>query len=257
MGRHFHLEWRTALLAAILLPVMTSLGFWQLHRAEENRELIQMAEQRRQQQPVALSQLPLAQLEQDIARGNLAHWQLQQVSLRGKWLDKVFLLENQMHEGRNGYYVIGVMQFENSRYALVNRGWIMAPALRSELPLVPAIVPAAVEQGEIYVTPNVLRDEPVFAESGWPRRIGRLNVPGLARELDMTVLPVIVRLRDGSPSALTAQWPVVNITPEKNIAYAIQWFAMSIALVLFYLALSFRRETAAGAPTKIERRDFL
>lgn len=253
MGRHFHFEWRTALLAAVLLPVMTSLGFWQLHRADENRELIQMAEQRRQQQPAALGQLPLAQLEQDIARGNLAHWQLQQVSLQGQWLDKVFLLENQMHEGHNGYYVIGVMKFKDERYVLVNRGWIIAPALRSELPEVPAIVVAAVEQGEIYVTANVLRDEPVFAENGWPRRIGRFNVPGLARELDVTVLPMIVRLREGSPSALTAQWPVVNITPEKNIAYAIQWFAMSIALVLFYLALSFRREAATDIATEIEK----
>lgn len=249
MSRHFNFEWRTALLVTILLPVMTSLGVWQLRRADENSELIQMAEQRRQQQPVVLDQLPLAQLELDIAEGNLVHWQLQQVSLQGQWLDKGFLLENQTHEGRDGYYVIGVIQLKDSRYVLVNRGWIMAPALRSELPVVPAIVPAAVEQGEIYVTPNVLRDEPVGAESGWPRRVGRLNVPGLARELDMKVLPVIVRLRDGSPSALTAQWPVVNITPEKNIAYAIQWFAMSIALVMFYLALSFRRDVK----TEIER----
>ncbi len=249
MSRHFNFEWRTALLVAILLPVMTSLGFWQLRRADENSELIHMAEQRRQQQPVVLGQLPLAQLELDIAEGNLVHWQLQQVSMQGQWLDKGFLLENQTHEGRDGYYVIGVIQLKDSRYVLVNRGWIMAPALRSELPVVPAIVPAAVEQGEIYVTPNVLRDEPVGAESGWPRRVGRLNVPGLARELDMKVLPVIVRLRDGSPSALTAQWPVVNITPEKNIAYAIQWFAMSIALVMFYLALSFRRDVK----TEIER----
>ena len=253
MGRHFHFEWRTALLAAVLFPVMISLGFWQVRRADENRELMQLAEQHRKQQPLALAQLPLMQLEQDIAGGQLERWQLQQVSVQGEWLNKVFLLENQTYEGRNGYYVIGVVKLDDKRHVLVNRGWIVAPALRSELPVVPPVVPDAVEQGEIYVTSNVLRDEPVFAENGWPRRIGRLNVPGLARELNVTVLPMIVRLRDGSPSALTAQWPVVNITPEKNIAYAIQWFAMSIALVLFYLALSFRREAENNIAAENER----
>ena len=253
MSRRFHFEWRTALLVAVLLPTMISLGFWQLRRADESRELIQMAEQRREQPPLALAQLPLAQLEQDIASEQLKRWQLQQVSVQGQWLDKIFLLENQTHEGRNGYYVLGVVKLDDKRYVLVNRGWIAAPALRSELPAIPSVFPDSIELGEIYVTPNVLRDEPVFAESGWPRRIARLNVPGLERELNMKVLPAIVRLRDGSPSALTAQWPVVNITPEKNIAYAIQWFAMSLALVLFYLALSFRREAENNIATEIER----
>jgi surfeit locus 1 family protein len=65
------------------------------------------------------------------------------------------------------------------------------------------------------------------------------------------VLPVILRLREGSPSALVTQWPVVNIAPEKNIAYAIQWFAMSVALVLFYLFLSFRRETKSDVINEV------
>lgn len=250
MGRRFQFEWRTALLAVVLLPVMTSLGFWQLRRADENRELIKVAEQRRQQLPVALEQLAEAQLAQDITGGQSARWQLQQVSMRGHWLDRFFLLENQTHEGRNGYHVIGVLQLADGRHVLVNRGWIMAPALRSELPAIPAPASGSEEQGEIYITPNVLLEEPIFAESGWPRRIGKLNVPGLANELGVEVLPAIIRLRDGSPSALTAQWPVVNITPEKNIAYAIQWFAMSVALVLFYLALSFRHEVTNNTPNE-------
>jgi surfeit locus 1 family protein len=242
MSRRFHFEWRTALLTVVLLPTMISLGFWQLRRADENRQIIQVAEQRRQQLPLALEQLTAKQVAQDIGSGQSARWLLQQISLRGQWLDRSFLLENQTHEGRNGYHVIGVLKLADGGHVLVNRGWIIAPALRSELPAIPAATSGSEERGEIYVTPSVLQEGPVFAESGWPRRIAKLNVPGLAHELGVEVLPAIVRLREGSPSALTAQWPVVNIAPEKNIAYAIQWFAMSAALVLFYLALSFRRE---------------
>lgn len=231
--RQFQFEWRTALLAAVLLPVMVNLGFWQLRRADENRELIRVAEQQRQQSPVTFAQASSVSL--------------QQVAVQGHWSDKFFLLENQMHEGRNGYHVIGVMGLEDGRRVLVNRGWVAAPALRSELPVVPAVTAAVIERGEIYITPYLLQNEPVFAEAGWPRRIGKLNVPGLAHELGFDVLPLMVRLREGSPSALTVQWPVVNIAPEKNTAYAIQWFAMSIALVVFYLALSFRREMTDGS----------
>lgn len=225
--RRFHFEWKTALLAAVLLPVMVGLGFWQLRRADENRGLMQVAAQRREQPPVPLMQAPQESL--------------QQVIVQGRWVDNFFLLENQTHQGRNGYQVIGVMALENGSHVLVNRGWLVAPALRSELPVVPAAV-ANVERGELYITPYVLQAGPVFAESGWPRRIGKLNVPGLAQELGFDVLPMIVRLREGSPSALTVDWPVVNIAPEKNTAYAIQWFAMSVALVIFYIAISFRRE---------------
>jgi surfeit locus 1 family protein len=228
--RQFRFEWRTALLAAVLLPVMVNLGFWQLRRADENRELIRVAEQQRAQSPVVFSQAPLVSL--------------QQVAIQGQWSDQFFLLENQMHEGRNGYYVIGVMTLEDGRRVLVNRGWVAAPALRSELPAVPPVALAVVEHGEIYMPSYLLQKDPVFAESGWPRRIGKLNVPGLAQELGFDVLPMVVRLREDSPSALTVHWPVVNIAPEKNTAYAIQWFAMSFALVLFYLALSFCREVA-------------
>lgn len=228
--RQFQFEWRTALLAAALLPIMVNLGFWQLRRADENRELMRVAEQQRQRSPIAFAQAPLVSL--------------QQVTIQGRWSDRYFLLENQMNEGRNGYHVIGIIALEDGRNILVNRGWVAAPAVRSELPVVPPVAEIAVERGEIYISPYLLQNEPVFAENGWPRRIGKLNIPGLMREFGFEVLPMVVRLREGSPSALTVQWPVVNIAPEKNIAYAIQWFAMSAALIVFYLALSFRREVA-------------
>lgn len=251
MSRRYQFEWRTALLATVLLPIMVNLGFWQLRRADENRELINTAEQQRQRPPIALVPLVENQLAEDILGGKLSTWHLQQVSMQGQWLDKFFLLENQVNEGRNGYYVIGVMRLADGKYLLVNRGWIIAPALRSELPVILPVVSTAIEVGEVYAAPQILQDNPVYAESGWPRRIGKLNVPGLAHELEVDVLPVVVRLRENSPSALIAHWPVVNISPEKNIAYAIQWFAMSVALVLFYIAFSFRREAESNSTNEV------
>lgn len=233
------------LLVAVLLPAMISLGFWQLRRADENRGLLLLAEQRRQRPPVPIEQLPLADLAEVFSAGQAEEWQHRQVSLQGQWQPQEFLLENQLDAARNGYHVIGVVLLASGQRVLVNRGWVAAPALRSELPKYPAVAREVTEIGEIYVAAHVMVDGPVFAEPGWPRRIGRLSIPGIARELDSELLPVIVRLRESSPSALTAHWLVVNIAPEKNIAYAIQWFAMSAALVVCYLVLGFRQGTPA------------
>lgn len=239
--RQFVFDWRITLLAATLLPLMISLGFWQLRRAEENRLLLAAAQEKRQQAAVWLDARLLEALLVDLAAGNTAAWQHRPVHFEGKWLPQEFLLENQLHEGRNGYHVIGVMVLSAGGKLLVNRGWVPAPPLRSEMPGYPLAAEVAKETGEVYVASHVLSDGDVFAEQGWPRRIGALHIPALARELQSEVLPFVVRLQAGSPSALTAQWPVVNIAPEKNIAYAVQWFAMSAALVVCYLAFGFRR----------------
>ncbi len=154
-----------------------------------------------------------------------------------------FLLENQIYQERNGYYVFGVMQLDgDAGSVLINRGWIPAPALRSELPSVPAVA-GGEEMGEIYVSPLLTEDKPLFAEQGWPKRIGRMSVPGAEKELQAKLLPVVVRLREGSPSALAAQWTIVNIKPEKNVAYAIQWFVMAFALLVCYGVYSYRFES--------------
>ena len=238
----FQYDWRFAVLLAVLLPTMLSLGFWQLRRAEENRSLLAQAEARRAVAPVLLSADMAADIRRVVVdRLGVEDWQLRAVMLKGRWRDEQFLLENQMHDGRNGYHVLAVMEMPGVGAVLVNRGWVVAPATRAELPVVPAPVVGAQEIAELYMPPHIYGDEPLFAEAGWPKRIGRLQLSGVARELGQEILPVVIRLRDQSPSALTAQWPVVNIAPEKNTAYAIQWFAMSAALLLCYLAVSLRR----------------
>jgi len=242
MARKFIFDWRAAVLVLLLLPLMVGLGFWQLYRANHNKMLLLQAEQQR-----LAPSIPLVELLQKMAgsanQKQMAAWHLQPVVLHGRWSDKVFLLENQIYQERNGYYVFGVMQLDgDAGSVLVNRGWIAAPALRSELPSIPTVA-LDDEMGELYVSPLLVEDKPLFAEQGWPKRIGRMNISGAEKELQMPLLPVVVRLKEGSPSALGAQWPIVNIQPEKNTAYAVQWFAMAFALLLCYGFYSYRTES--------------
>jgi len=250
LGRAFQFEWRIALMTAILLPLFIALGIWQTGRAQQNRELIEVSAEKRNQVPVPFEHLLQQGLLQDMVEGHRDRWRLAQVEIRGKWLDQFFLLENQIHNGKSGYFVIGVIRLSDGAHVLVNRGWILAPALRSELPAAPAPSATEIEFGELYLADFLYLSDGIFAENHWPKRIGKMNIAGLSRELGIDVIPVMVRLREKSPSALTVDWPVVNIAPEKNIAYAIQWFAMAVALLACYIALSFRRKEAVEDKVK-------
>ncbi len=221
------------MLAGLLLPLFIALGFWQLQRANFHREQLQIAETRRAQASVSLD--TVVELREQDSR-------YLPVSLQGQWLAPVFLLDNETRGQKVGYDVIGLMELRDGRKVFVNRGWIAGPSLRSQLPIVPPPTDRVVEQGELYFGNEVLLEGELFAEADWPRRIAKLHLPGMARMAGVEVLPVLVRLKEGSPSALTAGWPVTNIAPEKNIAYAVQWFGMAVALIVFYLALAFRRD---------------
>ncbi|HBM82559.1 MAG TPA: SURF1 family protein, partial [Halieaceae bacterium] len=48
------LEWRITLFTALLFPALIALGFWQLERADEKRELETQWAQRQSEAPVEL-----------------------------------------------------------------------------------------------------------------------------------------------------------------------------------------------------------
>lgn len=237
MSRFKH-DWRITLLTVVLLPLFLYLGFWQLHRADLHKAMQLKADEKHKQAPAGIASIP------DWHDVDAIHYL--PVSLKGEWLPQEFLLDNQVREQKVGYDVIGLMKLDDGRYVFVDRGWIAGSVSRASLPAIPEPVKSVTETGEIYASQEVMKDGDIFAESGWPRRIARVYVPALAKEVQLEVLPALVRLRAGSPSALVTGWPVTNISPEKNIAYAIQWFAMAIALIVFYLALVFRREISNG-----------
>ena len=227
-------DWRTTLLTVCLMPLLVALGVWQLHRAEEKRAI---------QQEVARSQAIPAVPLSELIQMQSSPLRYRKAFVSGQWESPVFLLDNQMENGRVGYQVIGVFKLENGSKLLVNRGWMAMDLDRTHLPNVPPAL-SNKEVGEIYLTEELLKDEMIYAEVGWPRRIQRLHLPMLSKELNTVVLPFMLRLEKESPSALTVNWSAINMLPEKHQAYAIQWFAMAIAVLIFYVVLGLRGNAA-------------
>ena len=54
--------------------------------------------------------------------------------------------------------------------------------------------------------------------------------------------PYLVRLDENTPGVLTRPWPIPKLKASKSQSYAVQWFAMALAVVLvtIYLATNIR-----------------
>jgi len=235
-GFRFDAEWRTTLFTLVFVPLMIGLGFWQLQRASEKEALAAAFESRQQQGPVPLSQLG------DRSANALAY---APVEIRGSFLPQMyFLLDNQVRGGQFGYEVLGVVELEDEAGAvLVNRGWIAGDAARQSLPTVPSVEGAVQLTGHVYVAPGapfLLAEQQL--EEGWPKRIQAVEMDKLEAAVTQVhpgaVFPFPVRIDAGEPGALVADWQVVNMSPQKHQAYAMQWFAMAAVLSGYYLVRS-------------------
>jgi len=230
----FSLRWKIhkplTVFALLVLPLLLSLGAWQLRRADEKRELQAAFALQQSAAPLALSDLP-AQPEQ-YAR----------VHLRGHYdNERSFLLDNRVYQGRFGYEVVTAFQpTGSSKMVLVNRGWVEGDPARRQRPRVAAV------DGEVVIMGAVYRDTARFHfvdnahERDWPKLIQNLRIEDLQQQLERPALPFIVRLDPESPGAYRIDWQIVpaGFGPEKHIAYAVTWFSLAVALVIIWLVSS-------------------
>lgn len=222
--------WKLTVFVGLLLPLLVSLGAWQLDRAVEKQAILDQMDQRRSQPPVALNALKLA--EQPAFR---------RVRIRGNYVpDRQILRDNQIVDGRFGYEVVTPLRLVDGGIVLVSRGWLAGSLDRNELPEVPTPAGQQLLVGEVYVPLGeafTLGDTALV--DGWPKRVQWLDVRQFEQVFDGALFPFVVRLEDGSPSAFTRHWQGVNVMPAKHTGYAVQWFSMAAVLAGLYLAVGF------------------
>lgn len=230
----FDFEWRITLFTLALLPLLISLGFWQLQRAEEKATLAVSFEQQQSRPPAPLDGLWRAGPE------SLAYLP---VALAGQFRDsEYFLLDNRMSQRRYGNEVLAVFELESGDIALVNRGWVPADPARQTLPAVPTVPGKVQITGHVYVSPGqpyTLADEGL--SSVWPKQIQAVEMDKISAVLatdEQRVFPFPVRIDARQTGALEVDWQIINVSPAKHQGYAVQWFAMAAALAVLYLLRS-------------------
>ena len=244
-------NWKVTLLVLVTLPFLIRLGLWQLERADEKRSLEALFSQRASLPPVSLQELNQhCDFEQgeDKPAFSCDPDQLvyRQLKLTGRYLNRFnALLDNQIEQGAPGYHVITPFRTNSGETFWINRGWIAAVPDRS-LPAVPEAAGEIQLNAGVYLSQGeslVLGDD--VWQQGWPVLIQAIDIDKLSAHQPLAatdnVFPYLLRLEPGFAGSLDIDWPLVNMKPQMHMGYAVQWFAMSIAVVAFWIYSSLKR----------------
>jgi len=219
-----------ATLAAIIGALLfAALGNWQLGRAAEKRALA--ADFARQD-----AALDVRAVVTDGPR-------YRRVFARGQYdADRQFLLDNRVHAGRAGVHVLTPMRLADGSTVLVNRGWQPFGATRANLPDVAVTDEPRMIHGRLDRLPRPpiqLDDVPA---TGWPRLMQYPDVDKLEHALGRAVRDGMILLEPGEPDGYVREWTVPGTGPDRNLGYAVQWFAFGALAIAIWLVLSFQRD---------------
>jgi surfeit locus 1 family protein len=234
------------LTALVLLPILLSLGFWQLDRAEQKREMLR---QYQLQQGESVLNLNKHAVEQEF-------YPYQRVEVTGKFDSKrQFLLDNKVYQGRAGYQVITPLLLPDNKAAvLVNRGWLPQTESRQELPAIPTPAESLniVGQLKLDVGKGFRLGESGIHDDAWPRVVQWLDIEQIEKSLGYKVQHFVILQNPDSPAGFVRDWYIKKISPEKNTSYAVQWFALALALVIIYLVVNIHKAEEVRSKNGIE-----
>jgi surfeit locus 1 family protein len=224
-----------SILVLLLFPCLVALGFWQLARAEEKRELLAAHEAQQLAPPIVLNDL---ERHADPA--------YKRVQLQGFFDARhTLLLDNRTRDGKAGVEVLQPFYDQISGlWLLLNRGWLPWPDRRITPAFATPDTPLRL-QATIYVPlGEALHLQATQTSADWPRLVSEVKPDALWQQLGRGGLSYEVRLQPG-PASFQADWPVIAMSPDKHLGYAVQWFALAAALLglFIYLGLFNARET--------------
>ncbi len=223
--------WPLTVFVIVMLPVVVSLAAWQLRRADEKLLLETSYLASQGQPPVTLDAAQAFSL----------------VELRGRFEGPIFLLDNQVRDGRVGYWVLQPFAAGQERRVIANRGWVEAPASRENLPQVPTPAEPVTLIGIIWPQ---LGMPPLLEDDAWDAgqsviRVQRRTIERMAALARADAIEL--RLLQHSPGVLEAAPAQPKFSRETHLGYAFQWFGLGVVLIVGWFAVFWRGVKAGKA----------
>ena len=162
------------------------------------------------------------------------------VTARGNWVaERTILVDNKLHRGKPGFYVVTPLKLEGGMHVLVYRGWVAAPRLRSEAPKFPT------QAGIVEVTGVARAPSARFVELSDATREGiiweNLTVERFRAWAGIEVQPVAIRQTSSAEDGLARDWEPPDVNSAKHRFIAFQWYAFAVMLPAAVLILWLRR----------------
>lgn len=221
----------------ILLPIFIRLGYWQLDRAEQKRDIQTRFEQR--------VQLPAFRLDPKVSADDELEYR--RVYVRGVFDQKhQILVDNKVHKGKVGYYVITPLRMNNSnKYVLINRGWIAAKPYRHELPDINVTDKLVTIHGRL-VRPRIdifMISDKNRESMDWPARMQWLDLKEIEKATMRDFYQFAVLMDADAPHGYTREWGKTKLDPVKNDSYAAQWFSFAVLLIILYIGINLKKKS--------------
>jgi surfeit locus 1 family protein len=221
----------------LLLPLLISLGFWQLNRAHEKLTIQRAFLERGSAEPVALGNELLDPTQHHFRRAE-AHGVFEP--------QFQILLDNRVHRGRAGYHVLTPLRVDGSNTRiLVDRGWISWGDDRQRLPEIDTpttrlrVTGRLIRPHDTYFT---LQDDSALTGVGtvWQN----LDLDRYRKLVGVPMQPLVLNLDAGDPQVggFVREWPTYHDAwIDRHRGYAFQWFSLAAALVIIYIVVNIRR----------------
>ncbi len=223
-----------ATVVLILLTILfAGLGTWQIMRSVEKANM----EQQYQAAPVL-------SYEQAISRGS----RFAQVQVLGHYdLNRHFLLDNQIWNGRAGVFVFTPFYTVSGTTILVNRGWLPLAADRKSMPEIPTPQENITITGMLNTAPvpgRILGQADALKTDSWPQLVTYLNLVDVSKTLDIQLEDWIVQLAKSDLTGFEGrEWKPVFMSSTRHKAYAFQWFALAAASIIMWISIGFTKRS--------------
>ena len=218
------------LVAILVVALTTSLGIWQLRRADEKQRAQAIRDVARAEPAVRLDTSPPLSIDGLEDR---------RVELVGRFeADGTLLLDNRTHLGVAGFHVLTPLRLDgNGRVVMVLRGWVArAPSdrTRSEPFLTPTdrvrVIGLAARSLSQPMVLSSKRDE--LEQTSRVRQ--HFDFDEWQRNSGVAALPIIVRQTSALDDLLVRAWTEPGAGVDRHLGYAVQWFAMTMATVALW-----------------------
>ena len=220
------------LAAVVLAPVFAGLGYWQLQRAEEKRELQAEYDRRAAEPPLPLRGPPWT----------AESLQFRRVTATGRYRPEFqVLLDNRVHGGVAGYHVITPLELSDSgRFVLVNRGWVSQGHDRRRLPAIDTPRTTVTVAG-VATVPHATGLRLGAREEPDPSVWQQLDLDRFADRLATPPAPVVVLLDPAADAGgFVREWKRLDAGIAVHQGYAFQWFALAVATLVLLAVLTRR-----------------
>lgn len=228
----FKPKWFPAVLTLVLLIILARLGFWQLDRAEEKRNILF-----NQQQKLKLPVITVTDLETDTEK-----LKFRRVQIKGIFDPRYqMFIDNKIHHGKPGYLVVTPFKVNNSdTYVLVNRGWVPMNLDRKILPNIESPKTIVSISGQVKIDPRDVADfgSGNRSNQGWPAVVRWVDITAFSNETKFKVQPFLLLLSKDQEHGFIREWKFVTLPPEKSTSYAMTWFSLAFVLLIIFFGVN-------------------